>query len=125
MALERFTKDHEYVRIDGDIATIGITTHAQEALGDIVFVELPEVGRKVAAGEAIAVVESVKAASDVFAPLAGEVVEVNGALPETPALVNEDAEGKAWFFKLKLANAGEAEALLDRAAYDAFVAETA
>ncbi len=125
MALERFTKDHEYVRIDGDVATIGITTHAQEALGDIVFVELPEVGRKVAAGEAIAVVESVKAASDVFAPLAGEVVEVNGELPDAPALVNEDAEGKAWFFKLRLANAGDAEALLDRAAYDAFVAETA
>lgn len=125
MALERFTKDHEYVRIEGDVATIGITTHAQEALGDIVFVELPEVGRKVAAGEAIAVVESVKAASDVFAPLAGEVVEVNGELPDAPALVNEDAEGKAWFFKLRLANAGDAEALLDRAAYDAFVAETA
>lgn len=125
MALERFTKDHEYVRIDGDVATIGITTHAQEALGDIVFVELPEVGRKVAAGEAIAVVESVKAASDVFAPLAGEVVEVNGELPDAPALVNEDAEGKAWFFKLRLANAGDAEALLDRASYDAFVAETA
>lgn len=125
MALERFTKDHEYVRIDGDIATIGITSHAQDALGDIVFVELPEIGRKVAAGEAIAVVESVKAASDVFAPLAGEVVEVNGELPDAPALVNEDAEGKAWFFKLRVANAADAEALLDRAAYDAFVAETA
>ncbi len=125
MALERFTKDHEYVRVDGDVATIGITTHAQEALGDIVFVELPEVGRKVAAGEAIAVVESVKAASDVFAPLAGEVIEVNSALPDSPALVNEDAEGNAWFFKLKLADTSAAATLLDRAAYDAFVAENA
>ncbi len=123
MALERFTKDHEYVRIDGDIATIGITSHAQEQLGDIVFVELPEAGRKVKAGEAIAVVESVKAASDVFAPLAGEVVESNADLAGNPALINEDAEGKAWFFKLKLADAKSAEALLDRAAYDAFVAE--
>ncbi|MCB1506816.1 MAG: glycine cleavage system protein GcvH [Hyphomicrobiaceae bacterium] len=123
MALERFTKDHEYVRVDGDVATIGITTHAQEQLGDIVFVELPEIGRKVAAGEAVAVVESVKAASDVFAPLDGEVVEVNTELSESPALVNEDAEGKAWFFKMKLADVKAAEALLDRAAYDAFVAE--
>lgn len=123
MALERFTKDHEYVRVDGDVATIGITTHAQEQLGDIVFVELPEIGRKVAAGEAVAVVESVKAASDVFAPLDGEVVEVNTELSESPALVNEDAEGKAWFFKMKLADVKAAEALFDRAAYDAFVAE--
>ena len=125
MALERFTKDHEYVRVEGDIATIGITTHAQGALGDIVFVELPEIGRKVSAGEAIAVVESVKAASDVFAPVAGEVVEINSALPDQPALVNEDAEGSAWFFKLRLAGTGEVEALLDRTAYDAFVAENA
>lgn len=125
MALERFTKDHEYLRIDGETATIGITTHAQGQLGDIVFVELPEVGRKVAAGEAVAVVESVKAASDVFAPLAGEVVAINQGLVENPALVNEDAEGRAWFIKLKLADAKAAEALLDRAAYDAFVAENA
>lgn len=125
MALERFTKDHEYLRIDGDTATIGITTHAQGQLGDIVFVELPEVGRKVTAGEAVAVVESVKAASDVFAPLAGEVVAINQELVENPALVNEDAEGRAWFIKLKLADAMAAEALLDRAAYDAFIAENA
>lgn len=125
MALERFTRDHEYVRVDGDIATIGVTSHAQEQLGDIVFVELPDVGRKVVAGEAVAVVESVKAASDVFAPLDGEVVETNADLVDNPALVNEDAEGKAWFFKLKLADTAAAEALLDRAAYDAFVAETA
>ncbi len=125
MALERFTKDHEYLRIDGDVATVGITTHAQGALGDIVFVELPEIGRKVAAGEAIAVVESVKAASDVFAPAAGEIIAVNSALPEQPGLVNEDAENAAWFFKLRLSNPADADALLDRAAYDAFVAETA
>lgn len=123
MALERFTKDHEYVRVEDGVATIGVTVHAQEQLGDIVFVELPEVGRKVSAGEAVAVVESVKAASDVFAPLDGEVVEVNGDLVGNPALVNEDAEGKAWFIKIKLADANAADGLLDRAAYDAFVAE--
>lgn len=125
MALERFTTDHEYLRIDGDVATIGITTHAQTALGDIVFVELPEIGRQVNAGEAVAVVESVKAASDVFAPLAGEVIAVNSALPDQPGLVNEDAEGAAWFFKLRLVDTSAADALLDRAAYDAFVAENA
>lgn len=123
MALERFTKDHEYVRLDGDIATIGITKHAEGQLGDIVFVELPEVGRKVDVGEAIAVVESVKAASDVFAPIAGDVVAVNEALTDSPALVNEDAEGQAWFFKIKIADPASVEDLLDRAAYDAFVAE--
>lgn len=123
MAQERFTKDHEYIRVEDGVATIGVTVHAQEQLGDIVFVELPEVGRKVSAGEAVAVVESVKAASDVFAPLDGEVVETNEDLVGNPALVNEDAEGKAWFFKIKLANANAADALLDRAAYDAFVAE--
>lgn len=125
MALERFTKDHEYVRVEGDTATIGITTHAQGALGDVVFVELPEIGRKVSAGEPIAVVESVKAASDVFAPVAGEVIAVNSALPDQPGLVNEDAEGAAWFFKLRMTDASAADALLDRAAYDAFVAENA
>lgn len=123
MALERFTRDHEYVRVDGDIATIGVTHHAQEQLGDIVFVELPDVGRKVIAGEAVAVVESVKAASDVFAPLDGEVVETNAELVAAPALVNEDAEGKAWFFKMRLDDIKAAQTLLDRAAYDAFVAE--
>jgi glycine cleavage system H protein len=121
MANERFTKDHEWIRVDGDVATIGITSHAQSQLGDVVFVEVPEVGRKAAQGEAVAVVESVKAASDVYAPVAGEVIEVNGDLAGTPALVNEDAEGKAWFFKMKLANAAELDALMDRAAYEAFV----
>jgi glycine cleavage system H protein len=121
MAKERFTKDHEWIRVEGDIATIGITNHAQGQLGDIVFVEVPEVGRKAAQGEAVAVVESVKAASDVYSPVAGEVMEVNGDLAGTPALVNEDAEGRAWFFKIRVANPGELDALMDRAAYDAFV----
>lgn len=123
MALERFTKDHEYIRIEGDVATVGITSHAQEKLGDIVFVEVPEPARQVKAGEAVAVVESVKAASDVFSPVSGEILEGNVALPEQPALVNEDAEGKAWFFKLRLADASELDTLMDRAAYDAFVKE--
>jgi glycine cleavage system H protein len=123
MATERFTKDHEWIRVDGDVATIGITSHAQSQLGDVVFVEVPEVGRKAAQGEAVAVVESVKAASDVYAPVAGEVIEVNSDLAGTPAMVNEDAEGKAWFFKLRLANPAELDGLMDRAAYDAFVKE--
>ena len=119
----RFSKDHEWVRVEGDLATIGITVHAQGQLGDVVFVEVPEPGRKVAAGEAVAVVESVKAASDVYAPLSGEVVEANDALADSPALVNEDAEGTAWFFKVRLSDKGQLEALMDRAAYDKFVAE--
>ena len=126
MAKERFTRDHEWIRTDGDIGTIGITHHAQDQLGDVVFVELPEVGRKAAKGEAVAVVESVKAASDVFAPVAGEVTEVNADLTGAdgkPALVNEDAEGKAWFFKLRIADAAELDTLMDRAAYEAFVKE--
>jgi len=123
MATERFTKDHEWVRLDGGIATVGITDHAQQQLGDVVFVELPEVGRKVVASEAVAVVESVKAASDVFSPIAGEVTEVNGDVVGRPALVNEDAEDKAWFFKLKVADGVALDALMDRAAYEAFVKE--
>ncbi len=120
--MERFSKDHEWVRVDGDVATVGITVHAQEQLGDVVFVEVPAVGRKVKLGEACAVVESVKAASDVYAPVSGEVVEANAAVTDAPALVNEDAEGKAWFFKVRLANKSELDALMDRAAYDAFAA---
>ena len=120
MAIEKFSKDHEWIRVEGDIATIGITVHAQDQLGDVVFVEVPEVGRKVSAEEAVAVVESVKAASDVYSPLTGEVIEANGDLAATPGLVNEDAEGKAWFFKVKLANPAELDALMDRAAYDDF-----
>jgi len=121
MTTERFTKDHEWIRVDGDIGTVGITHHAQDQLGDVVFVELPEIGRKAAKGEAVAVVESVKAASDIYAPIAGEVTEVNGALADQPALINEDAEGKAWFFKLRIADAKELDTLMDRAGYEAFV----
>ena len=124
MTIERFTEDHEWIRVDGGIGTVGITAHAQEQLGDIVFVEVPEVGRKAAQGEAIAVVESVKAASDVFSPVAGEVLEVNGDLAGQPALVNEDAEGKAWFFKIRVADEKELAKLMDRAAYEAFVKES-
>ena len=123
MTIERFTRDHEWIRVDGGVATVGITEHAQSQLGDIVFVELPEAGRRAAAGEAVAVVESVKAASDVFTPLSGEVVEVNGDLVDRPALVNEDAEGKAWFFKIKVADEAELAPLMDRAAYELFVKE--
>ncbi len=121
----RFTKDHEWVRLDGDIATVGITTHAQDALGDLVFVELPEPGREVTEAEAVAVVESVKAASDVYAPLAGRVTEVNAQLSDDPALVNRDPAGEGWFFKLHLADATAFDALLDQDAYDKLVAEAA
>ena len=123
--MEKFSKDHEWVRVDGTTATIGITRHATEQLGDVVFVEVPEPGRKVSAGEACAVVESVKAASDVYAPVSGEVIAANGSIAETPAAVNEDPEGRGWFFKLKLADAGELAALMDRAAYDQFVKDSA
>ena len=125
MATEYFTRDHEWIRLEGDIATVGITNHAQEQLGDVVFVEVPEVGRTVTAGEAAAVVESVKAASDVFSPIAGEVSEANADLADNPALVIEDAEGGAWFFKLRVADPGAVEGMMDRAAYDAFVASEA
>lgn len=117
----RFTKDHEWVRLDGTTVTVGITAHAQEALGDLVFVELPEPGREVTDGEAVAVVESVKAASDVYAPLTGRVTEVNPALIDDPALVNRDPAGDGWFFKLELADTAGFDALLDQAAYDALV----
>ncbi|MBM3546733.1 MAG: glycine cleavage system protein GcvH [Alphaproteobacteria bacterium] len=117
----RFSKDHEWVKVEGGIATVGITTYAQEQLGDVVFVELPAVGKKVKAGEEAAVVESVKAASEVYAPISGEVTEVNAALADTPALVNEDAEGKGWFMKLKLADMKELDALMDAAAYKTFI----
>ena len=117
----RYTKEHEWVRVDGQVATVGISNHAQEQLGDVVFVELPEVGRTVSRNAAMAVVESVKAASDVYAPISGEVVEVNAALTEDPALVNGDAEGAGWFCKLKVANPAELDALMDAAAYRSFV----
>ena len=115
-----FTQEHEWIDVDGEIATVGITDFAQGQLGDIVFVELPEEGRTVAKGDDAAVVESVKAASDVYAPVSGEVVEANGALEGDPALVNGDAEGEGWFFRLKLSNPAELEGLLDEAAYKAF-----
>ena len=112
-----FTSDHEWLRIEGDVATIGVTDYAQSQLGDVVFVELPKVGRSLKKAEAAAVVESVKAASDVYAPISGEVLEVNGALTADPALVNSDAAGKAWFFKMKIADKGELGGLMDEAAY--------
>lgn len=118
----RYSKDHEYVRLEGDVAVIGISTYAQEQLGDVVFVELPEVGKTVAQGKEAAVVESVKAASEVYAPVSGEVVEVNSELESAPATVNEDAEGKGWFLKLKLSNPAEFDALMSEEDYKAFVA---
>jgi glycine cleavage system H protein len=117
----RYTEDHEWVRLDDDIATIGITDHAQEQLGDVVFVELPEDGREVAEMEACAVVESVKAASDVFSPLAGTVVESNQMIVEDPSLVNGDPMGGGWFFKITLDDVADFEKLMDEAAYTAFL----
>lgn len=116
-----YTKDHEWLDVQGGIATVGITDHAQEALGDVVFVELPEPGREVTKGGDAAVVESVKAASDVYAPASGKVVESNSALEDTPAMVNEDAEGGAWFFKLELKDKSELDGLMDADAYQAFL----
>jgi glycine cleavage system H protein len=112
-----FTKEHEWIRVDGDTATVGISDHAQEQLGDIVFVEVPEAGRRVSKGQEAAVVESVKAASDVYAPVSGEVLEGNQAVADNPALINSDPEGEGWFFKLKLDNAGELDGLMDEGAY--------
>lgn len=117
-----YSKDHEWLRVEADgLATVGITDHAQHALGDIVFVELPEPGRSVAKGEACAVVESVKAASDIYAPLTGTIAEHNPAIVEEPALVNQKAETEAWFFKLRLEDATAFTEMMDRAAYDAFL----
>jgi glycine cleavage system H protein len=113
----RYTKEHDWVRLDGDIATVGITDYAQEALGDVVFVELPEIGREVAAEEACGVVESVKAASDVYAPLPGKVVETNPTILEDPSLVNTDPEGEGWFFRLEIDDTDAFDALLDEAGY--------
>jgi glycine cleavage system H protein len=117
-----FTKEHEWIRVDGDLATIGISNHAQEQLGDIVFAEVPEAGRRVSKGQEAAVVESVKAASDVYAPVSGEVVEGNQAVADDPALINSDPEGQGWFFKLKLDNPGELDGLMDEAAYREWIA---
>ena len=117
-----FTKDHEWIRVEGDQATVGISNHAQEQLGDIVFAEVPEAGRKLTKGQEAAVVESVKAASDVYAPVSGEVTEGNAALADDPSLINSDPEGAGWFFRLKLDNPGELDGLMDEAAYRDFVA---
>lgn len=117
----RYTKEHEWVLVDGDTATVGISPYAQEQLGDVVFVELPEVGKKIEKGKEMAVVESVKAASEVYAPIGGEVLAVNNTLTDAPATVNEDALGKGWFAKIKLANKGELDGLMDEAAYKAYV----
>ncbi|MGH6901370.1 MAG: glycine cleavage system protein GcvH [Geminicoccaceae bacterium] len=118
----RYTEEHEWVRVDGDLATVGISEHAQEQLGDVVFVELPEVGRQVSQGGALAVIESVKAASDVYAPISGEVTEKNSAVENDPGLVNRSAEGEGWFCKLRISDEGELTKLMDAAAYKAYVA---
>ncbi len=122
MSETRYTEDHEWILIDGDIGTVGITDYAQEQLGDVVFVELPEPGKTLTKGDDAAVVESVKAASEVYAPLDGEVTEANAALADNPALVNEDAQGGGWFYKIRIADPSQLEGLMDKAAYDAHVA---
>lgn len=116
-----FTEEHEWIDVEGDIATVGITDYAQEQLGDIVFVELPAVGTVIEKGKDAAVVESVKAASDVYAPISGEVTEANGALEDDPALVNSNAEENGWFFKLTIADKSQLEGLMDAAVYKSFV----
>ncbi len=121
MAGLKYLKSHEWARVDGGVATMGISEYAQEQLGDVVYVELPPIGKKVEAGGQIAVVESVKAASEVYAPLAGEVIEVNASLADDPALINRAATGDGWFLKLKLANPSDGAALMDEAAYAKFV----
>jgi glycine cleavage system H protein len=115
-----YTEDHEWIAVEGDVGTVGITKYAAEQLGDVVFVEVPEAGASFAKGDDMAVVESVKAASDVYAPVAGEVVEGNGDLADAPETVNEDPEGKGWFCKLKLNDASELSSLMDAAAYKTF-----
>jgi glycine cleavage system H protein len=122
MTTTLYSSDHEWLAIDGDVATVGITDYAQSQLGDVVFVELPKVGRTLKKAEAAAVVESVKAASDVYAPVTGEVLAVNDALAGEPALVNSDAQGGAWFFKIKIADKSELGGLMDEAAYKAHTA---
>ena len=117
----RFTKDHEWVRLEGDVATVGISKHAADALGDVVFVETPEAGKTFNQGDSFAVVESVKAASDVYAPISGEVVEGNAVLASAPETVNADPEGEGWFAKIRISDASQVEALMDQAAYDAFL----
>jgi glycine cleavage system H protein len=117
----KYTKDHEYIRIEGDLGVVGITDYAQQQLGDVVFVELPAKGKTVAKGAEAAVVESVKAASEIYAPVSGEVVEVNAALEGAPATVNEDSAGKGWFLKLKLSNKAELDGLMSESEYQAYL----
>ena len=121
MPTVKYTKDHEYISVEGDIGTIGITDYAQSQLGDVVFVELPADGKTLKKGDEAAVVESVKAASEVYAPVSGTIVEVNYALPESPSTVNEDAQGRGWFLKMRLSDPSELDALMDEAAYKAMI----
>jgi glycine cleavage system H protein len=125
MSTVRYTKDHEWISFEGDVATVGITEYAQSQLGDVVYVELPELGKKLAKSGEAAVVESVKAASEVYAPVSGEVVEVNNALEAAPATVNEDAQGKGWFLKLKVDHPGEFDELMSEEQYKSFLATLA
>src|ERR1700741_485972 len=125
MAQVKYTKDHEYIRVEDRIGTVGITTHAQEKLGDVTFVEVPTVGKIVKQSDSVGVVESVKAASEVYSPVSGPIVEVNTALAEKPELVNEDPEGAAWFFKIELADPSELDGLMDKDAYLAYAGEQA
>ena len=118
----KYSEDHEWIKVEGDIATVGITQHAQDALGDVVFVELPEVGKTYAQKDTAGVVESVKAAADVYMPVSGEIVEINQALADEPSLANSDPMGAGWFFKVKLSDASQLDALMDEAAYTAFAA---
>lgn len=117
----KYSNEHEWIRVEGDVGTIGITNYAQEQLGDVVFVDVPAVGRKVTKGESVAVVESVKAASDIFSPVSGEIVEGNATLADSPGDVNAEPMGKGWFFKIRLSNKSELDGLMDEAAYDTFV----
>ncbi len=123
MSQVKYTKDHEYIIVEDGIGTVGITNHAQEKLGDITFVEVPAVGLQLHRGDSAGVVESVKAASDVYSPVSGAVVEVNGALEDKPEIVNEDAEGAGWFFKIKLSDPTDLSALMDKDAYLSFARE--
>lgn len=119
----KYTKEHEWVRVEGDVAVCGISDYAQSQLGDVVFVELPETGREVEQSEEVAVVESVKAASDIFAPISGEIVEVNAALADEPGTVNSDPMGEGWFFKIRIADPAELDELMDEAEYEEFIEE--
>jgi glycine cleavage system H protein len=121
MADVKYSKEHEWIRVEGEVGTVGITGYAQEQLGDVVFVDVPAAGRKIAKGESVAVVESVKAASDIYSPVSGEVTEANAELANTPGDVNAEPMGKGWFFKVKLSNKAELDELMDEKAYDDFV----